>query len=133
MVRMEFKIIDPLLSSNTTYACYFVYKISEHMENPVEVKIKQLMLNYPPGVMVSGYTNVVYLSTPQSLVIGSDGAERSPNTMNKHTMVESPRRRKDGWSEVRLGEFSKHNIQDSRPWYVRLTITFIFSKKTLSF
>ncbi|CAI9291967.1 unnamed protein product [Lactuca saligna] len=51
MVRMEFKIIDPLLSSNTTYACYFIYKISEHMENPVEVKIKQLMLNYPPGVM----------------------------------------------------------------------------------
>jgi len=72
---------------------------------------------------------LVYLSIPQSLVVGPDGEERPPTTMYKTELIEFPSKRKDGWWEVRLGEFITHNDQltkNFRQWYV-LFITISFS------
>ncbi|KAL7609838.1 hypothetical protein Lser_V15G12891 [Lactuca serriola] len=125
-IHMSFKIRSPLFSSKTTYACYLVYKIHVHLQNPLRVTIKQRMLKLPRGD--NDFRNnhrrynqekFVYLSLPQSPIIEPDGALRSCGTINKPEMIEFPRKREDGWWEVRLGEFVTHDneqmVQCSRP------------------
>lgn len=136
---MSFKIRSPLFSSKTTYACYLVYKIHVHLQNPLRVTIKQRMLKLPRGD--NDFRNnhrrynqekFVYLSLPQSPIIEPDGALRSCGTINKPEMIEFPRKREDGWWEVRLGEFVTHDneqmVQCSRPRYVLIIIKKFFQK-----
>ncbi|XP_023765679.1 uncharacterized protein LOC111914158 isoform X4 [Lactuca sativa] len=106
--RISLKIIDSFLSTNTSYSCYLVYKIQGHVENPIIVGITQRMSRKPRNENKRWYNqqNIVYLSTPQSHVIGElDSYKESHSTMNKTNMIAYPRRRSDGWWEVKLGEF----------------------------
>lgn len=78
------------------------------MENPIIVGITQRMSRKPRNENKRWYNqqNIVYLSTPQSHVIGElDSYKESHSTMNKTNMIAYPRRRSDGWWEVKLGEF----------------------------
>ncbi|CAH1454465.1 unnamed protein product [Lactuca virosa] len=125
--RMSLKIIDSFLSTNTSYSCYLVYKIQGHVENPVIVGITQRMSRKPHNENKRWYNqqNIVYLSTPQSQVIGElSGYKESHSTMNKTNMIAYPRRRSDDWWEVKLGEFITFDdagdnekwIQNFLPW-----------------
>ncbi|KAI3506039.1 hypothetical protein L1887_28393 [Cichorium endivia] len=113
-VAMSLDIKNHLFSVKTAYACYFVYKISGPLPHP----LRTMMVYYAGKSENSGndqerHMKVVYLTTPQRPVIGPHGTEKSPSTMNKMEGIGFPRMRKDGWWEVRLGEFMAHN--DHRP------------------
>ncbi|KAI3506042.1 hypothetical protein L1887_28396 [Cichorium endivia] len=127
-VYIHFTITSSLLSANTSYACYLVYKIPQAFHNPVDVSTHRTILGLAqhdgePGAFYhDGY---FYLSRYQSpVVIGLDGAEGegTPSTIsNKLLIRELPRKREDGWLELRLWKFTTHDdpsIQKSCPmWF----------------
>ncbi|KAI3690936.1 hypothetical protein L2E82_49149 [Cichorium intybus] len=95
-VAMSLDIKNHLFSVKTAYACYFVYKISGPLPHP----LRTMMVYYAGKSENSGndqerHMKVVYLTTPQRPVIGPDGTEKSPSTMNKMEGIGFPRMRKD--------------------------------------
>ncbi|KAL8209955.1 hypothetical protein R6Q57_006687 [Mikania cordata] len=92
-------IESQLLSSQTTYACYLVYKLPKkppRFHAPIVVEDKAL------GPDNCQY---VYLASPQTPVIRVRLDENSYNPLNRPKIKGLPQCRKDGWMEVQIWEF----------------------------
>ncbi|GKB26365.1 F-box protein-like protein, partial [Tanacetum coccineum] len=85
--RIQCKIESRLLSSDTKYKCYLVFKISEKcrgLHYPVRVRDQRHRKNKVVGIL--------YL--------------RSPSQYNLHDTFRVPEQREDGWMEVNVWEFN---------------------------
>nr|GFB14334.1 serine/threonine-protein kinase, active site protein [Tanacetum cinerariifolium] len=93
--RIKCKIESVLLSSETNYACYLVFKLSDEcggLHHPVKVR-DQL-----PGK--NKEIEVIYF--------------RSPSPINLHDTFRIPEKGKDGWMEVNVWEFkTDKELKDS--------------------
>ncbi|PWA92334.1 protein kinase-like domain, Phloem protein 2-like protein [Artemisia annua] len=84
--RIQCKIESRLLSSNTKYMCYLVFKISPKcrgLHYPVKVRDQLHRKNKE--------TEIIYF--------------RPPSQINLHDTFRVPEERKDGWMEVKVWEF----------------------------
>lgn len=84
--RIQCKIESRLLSSDTKYMCYLVFKISQKcrgLHYPVKVRDQLRRKNKE--------TEIIYF--------------RPPNLINLHDSFRVPEERKDGWMEVKVWEF----------------------------
>ncbi|PWA91177.1 protein kinase-like domain-containing protein [Artemisia annua] len=121
-LSINFKFRKGLLSTNTTYACYLVYKIPQGLvyDTPVEVTINDgdcfTLVNQPYR------QKLIYLMIPQIPVIGLDGEKRHCSSSNKPKTANFPSKRKDGWWEVNIGEVvpeDQEAFEDSLPWIAK--------------
>ncbi|KAL8216287.1 hypothetical protein R6Q57_023124 [Mikania cordata] len=107
VVAMCFKIPNSAFSTNATYGCFFVYKMPYNFgwETLVTMKLEDgnVSLNRRHGKLIT------YLSIPKSPVIGSHGVLRSKKPINQLKTIQLPRKRKDDWLELNLG--NKSGIQ----------------------
>ncbi|KAM0013349.1 hypothetical protein Hdeb2414_s0044g00742181 [Helianthus debilis subsp. tardiflorus] len=117
---MCFKVPNGLLSTNTTYGCYLVYKMPEGSDCYTLVEI-----NFDGAGVIPG-NNPRNLSMPQIPVIGADGVCRSTIPINDPKNRQLPRKRTDGWLEVALNniqedeEFGYVQSRENRPWRSRV-------------
>ncbi|MFS7950688.1 putative phloem protein [Helianthus anomalus] len=89
-----------LLSSNTTYASYLVYKLPKNQtrfEAPVRV--------YDNLCRSGDATRYIYLSSPQTPVIRQKADQNTHNPPNTCMTKGLPQQRNDGWMEVQIWEF----------------------------
>nr|XP_043606840.1 uncharacterized protein LOC122578857 [Erigeron canadensis] len=93
-----------MLSPNTTYAIYLVYKLPKDIhgvfECPLEVK---KFHRYPENE-----TKLFLLTSPKTPVIGQGHGK---NLLNRPKIDEIPQERKDGWMEAQIWSF----ITDAAP------------------
>ncbi|MFS7982386.1 putative protein kinase RLK-Pelle-LRR-I-1 family [Helianthus anomalus] len=115
MNGFEFKIhitINPqLVSSQTTYGTYLVYKLprdQSRYEAPIEVMDEEL----------SEATWYIYLVTPQFPVIRTNAYQYTRNPSNKKGF---PEHRDDGWMEVQVYEFKTDTTSDMIHFSLKLT------------
>ncbi|KAI3687182.1 hypothetical protein L1987_80875 [Smallanthus sonchifolius] len=101
VVGMRFEVPHGLLSANTTYGCYLVYKMPQDCFSTNTITVMMKLDNEA--------FRFTYLSIPQIPVIGPDGVCGSPSPMNKLKTIQLPRKREDGWLEMNLG--NKSDIQ----------------------
>ncbi|KAJ0628960.1 putative protein kinase RLK-Pelle-CrRLK1L-1 family [Helianthus annuus] len=99
-INIKTEVRSQLVSSETTYACYLVYKLPEDeygFEGPVKVEDK---------VCDTGYTIwYIYLTTPQTPIIRPKVGQNTHKPLNLPKYNGLPRQRKDGWIEVKIWEF----------------------------
>ncbi|KAM0013366.1 putative phloem protein [Helianthus debilis subsp. tardiflorus] len=113
VVGMRFEVPTSLLSPNTTYGCYLVYKMQQHFAWESMVTMK---LDDGRTLLGQQLDNLItYLTIPQSPVIGPQGVCSSPRPINKLKTVQLPRKRKDGWLELNLGTKSDIHWMNIRP------------------
>ncbi|KAK1428418.1 hypothetical protein QVD17_17252 [Tagetes erecta] len=130
VVGLRFEVPPGLLSTNTTYGCYLVYKTpQDHFSTETIAVMMRLDHQYR--------YKFTYLSMPQVPVVGSDGLFRSFSPMNKlktsplfprnrtYSLFSSlspmnkpvlPRKRTDGWLEVNLGNKSCNELMCMEPY-----------------
>ncbi|KAM0070281.1 putative protein kinase RLK-Pelle-LRR-VIII-1 family [Helianthus debilis subsp. tardiflorus] len=88
-----------LVSSETTYACYLVYKLPEDpskLEAPIKVEDKQCD---------SGDKFwYICLTSPQTPVIRPKAGQNTHNPLNRPKIKSLPQQRNDGWIEVQIWE-----------------------------
>ncbi|KAK1417783.1 hypothetical protein QVD17_26917 [Tagetes erecta] len=85
-----------LVSSQTTYASYLIYKLPKdqsEFEAPILVKYK---------VYDSCY---IYLVNPQTPIIRPNADQNTHNPLNMPKIKGVPQQRNDGWMEVQIWEF----------------------------
>ncbi|KAI3692370.1 hypothetical protein L6452_32184 [Arctium lappa] len=124
------KIRSQILSPQTIYACYLVYKITE---NPSEFMppMRALDKNYPfHGSLIlhtllrdscfAGLWNI-YLLTPQIRVINPKDGQNTHNPMNISEVKDLPQLRNDGWMEVQVWEFCTGIITEMISMHLALT------------
>jgi hypothetical protein len=90
-----------VLSSDTTYASYFVYKLpsdQSKLEFPLEVSDKR-------GEYYCSQMYNYLVSPPNTPVIGQKFDEISNNTLIRHKLSSFPQQRSDGWMEVKIWGF----------------------------
>ncbi|KAK9075450.1 hypothetical protein SSX86_003773 [Deinandra increscens subsp. villosa] len=107
------EIQSQLLSSETTYASYLVYKIQKHQsifEAPLEVKID----------LFSDNRWYVYLVSPQTPVIRPKVDQNTHNPVNRPRIKGIPQRRNDGWMEVQIWEFQTAVTTEMIPMHIKL-------------
>ncbi|KAD0793410.1 hypothetical protein E3N88_43707 [Mikania micrantha] len=92
------KIESHLLSPQTTYATYLVYKYLP--EN-------QLRFEGPVGVIFGSFDNRwhVYLVSPTTPVIRPKADQNTHNPVHRPKIKGIPQQRNDGWMEVQIWEF----------------------------
>ncbi|KAJ0687371.1 putative protein kinase RLK-Pelle-CrRLK1L-1 family [Helianthus annuus] len=93
------EIQPQLVSSQTTYASYLVYKLPEGQsgfEAPMVVK---------DGEYMDDYYRYIYLVRPQTPVIRPKADENTHNPLSRSKIKGLPRERNDGWMEVQIWEF----------------------------
>ncbi|KAJ0919203.1 putative protein kinase RLK-Pelle-CrRLK1L-1 family [Helianthus annuus] len=124
VVGMCFKVPNGLLSTNTTYGCYLVYKMPEGSDCNTLVEMK-----FDADGMIAADKrsyNLRNLSITQIPVIGADGVCRSTIPINDPKNIQLPRKRKDGWLEVALNNiqedegFGYVQSRENRPWRSRV-------------
>ncbi|KAJ9542523.1 hypothetical protein OSB04_029029 [Centaurea solstitialis] len=105
---MSFDIVctikSKLLSPETRYACYLVFKITKDhyaFEAPTKVIDKDFNLNARHAVDFW----FIYLHSPPPPVIRSKFERHTHNQINRHKMKGLPQRRNDDWMEVQVWEF----------------------------
>lgn len=94
------KIESHVLSPQTTYASYLVYKLTEDKfscEGPVRVMDK--IFNNPLAIH-EDIVGQIYLISPQTPVIRQKVDENSHNPSNIPKLKAPPKLRSDGWMEV---------------------------------
>ncbi|GJR38641.1 kinase-like domain, phloem protein 2-like protein [Tanacetum coccineum] len=95
------EIKPEVLSPDTTYASYFVYKLpsdQSKFEFPLKVSNKR-------GEYYYMHTYSYLVSPPNTPVIGQKFDENCYNPLNRHKLSALPRQRTDGWMEVKVWEF----------------------------
>ncbi|KAL8246501.1 hypothetical protein R6Q59_007717 [Mikania micrantha] len=110
--RIKFKIESKMLSENTEYGCYLVFKLSKNecgLHCPVMVQDQNQRKNKQ--------TEVVYL--------------RSPSPCNINDFSRLPRERKDGWMEVCVWKF-KPDHDKLRNSCVSMNLKFASYEGTMS-
>ncbi|MFS7919853.1 putative phloem protein [Helianthus anomalus] len=98
VVRISCKIRSEMLSQDTKYSCYLVFKLSEKCRGlhcPVKVRHLRRRKNKEDK-------NIYF---------------RSPNPWNLHDFNHIPEQREDGWMEVNVWNFSSnHKLQNDYFW-----------------
>ncbi|GJR27087.1 kinase-like domain, phloem protein 2-like protein [Tanacetum coccineum] len=104
----KFELVNEIkfevLSADTTYATYFVYKLpldQSRFKSPLEVNNKS-------GEYAQLFSKRMYsylVSPPNTAVIGQKFEENSYNPLNRHKLSYLPRQRSDGWMEVKVWQF----------------------------
>ncbi|KAM0070232.1 putative protein kinase RLK-Pelle-CrRLK1L-1 family [Helianthus debilis subsp. tardiflorus] len=118
------KIKSQLLSSQTTYACYLVYKFPKDQsgfEAPVKVKDKECTH--------SDRIWYIYLERPRTPLIRSNANQNSHNPLNRPTMKGLPKQRNDGWMEVQIWEFKVATATTTETIPMHLTLSRCGSNK----
>ncbi|KAM0070280.1 putative phloem protein [Helianthus debilis subsp. tardiflorus] len=96
-IRTE--VQSQLVSSETTYACYLVYKLPEDQsgfEAPVKLEDERC-----DSVDIIWY---IYLTSPQTQVIRPKAGQNTHNPLNRPKIKGLPQQRNDGWIEVKIWE-----------------------------
>ncbi|KAI3515447.1 hypothetical protein L1887_14343 [Cichorium endivia] len=106
-----------MLSPQTTYACYLVYKLEENHESPVKVNN---VISTPP---YHTHTWYIYLLGPQTPVIRSKVYQNAHNPLNRPKKKGLPRERNDGWMEVQVTEFRTDTTDELTFENLRLTLS----------
>ncbi|KAL8208293.1 hypothetical protein R6Q57_007705 [Mikania cordata] len=99
-----------MLSPNTTYATYLVYKLPEPsletFECPIEVKVSDRFYSEETQV------HFIFLTSPKTVVINminddedhDRGSHKNP--LSRPKMEGIPKERKDGWMETEMWAFT---------------------------
>ncbi|GKA14854.1 kinase-like domain, phloem protein 2-like protein [Tanacetum coccineum] len=104
--RIKREIESKVLSPETTYAVYLVYKLPQD----------QLLLKAP---LKTGYTGFAYLVCPRTLVVGQKLDENTYKTMNKPNKLDNiSQQRSDGWMEVKVWEFHTKTTWKQSLWKI---------------
>nr|XP_043628063.1 uncharacterized protein LOC122599568 [Erigeron canadensis] len=89
-----------LLSPETKYACYLVYKIERGgCTSPMRVRY------YPRDWGSWKYGSYIYLVSPQTPVIRPKAGQNTHNPLIRPRLKGIPQQRSDGWMEVQVWEF----------------------------
>ncbi|XP_071701816.1 uncharacterized protein [Rutidosis leptorrhynchoides] len=101
-VYMEFFHNQVLLSKDTSYECYLIYKLPQGLVYPTPVTAT--MFDYKFFSLEERcQEKKVFLSIPQVPVIGPDGEMiRSATLVTNFKNVQVPKERNDGWLEVKV-------------------------------
>ncbi|MFS7928178.1 putative phloem protein [Helianthus anomalus] len=99
-IYVKTNVQSQLVSSETTYACYLVYKLPEDQSGfkaPVKVE---------DGRRDSVDENIcyIYLTSPQTLVIRPNAGQNTHNSLSRPKIKGLPQQRNDGWIEVKIWE-----------------------------
>nr|GEX69691.1 protein kinase-like domain, phloem protein 2-like protein [Tanacetum cinerariifolium] len=109
------RIASQDVSSETRYACYLVYRLpldQSTFEAPLHVNINN-------GHAQDAW--FVYLSPPNSPVIGQNLDENSWNPLNRFKGNGIPKQRGDGWMEVKVWEFQTQDTRKTTHIHLKLT------------
>ncbi|GJS50474.1 kinase-like domain, phloem protein 2-like protein [Tanacetum coccineum] len=115
----KFKLVSEIepttLSPDTKYASYLVYKLPEDQSTfdaPMFVWEKD-------GYMHNGW--YIYLgSPPNTPVIGQKFNENNYNPLNRHKLNALPRKRSDGWMEVKAWQFDTKKTPETVSVHLKL-------------
>ncbi|KAI3512287.1 hypothetical protein L1887_19602 [Cichorium endivia] len=109
--RINCTIKSQMLSQDTDYACYLVFKLSEKCRGlHCPVKVRDLLHRNNKEV------EILYF--------------RSPSTSNLHDTHQAPEQRPDGWMEVKVWKFNfNHEVKTNR---VRMNLKLISYEGTMS-
>lgn len=102
-----------MLSPDTTYASYLVYKLHEShsgCEPPLEVS--DVSKNNDPWY--------IYLLTPLTPIIGRKVNRDTHNLFSRPKRKGLPQQRKDGWMEVQVSEFRTGTATEEITKFLRL-------------
>ncbi|KAL7587440.1 hypothetical protein Lser_V15G40498 [Lactuca serriola] len=88
-----------MLSPQTTYACYLVYKLKQNHVSPV--KVNNVMSTAPYHT----HTWYIYLLSPQIPIIRPKVHHNTHKPLNRSKKKGLPQERNDGWMEVQVTEF----------------------------
>ncbi|KAK1417803.1 hypothetical protein QVD17_26937 [Tagetes erecta] len=94
------KIRSQLLSPETAYASYLVYKLPQ-----VKSLLEAPMLVKGEEYLGSDYNWYIYLVSPQTPVIRPEAGQKTHNPLDRPKIKGVPRERNDGWMEVLIWEF----------------------------
>ncbi|KAM0070238.1 putative phloem protein [Helianthus debilis subsp. tardiflorus] len=99
IIEIKTKVQSQLVSSETTYACYLVYKLpgdQSRFEGPVKSQ----------GWYTRDKIRYIYFtSPPQTPVIITKAGQNTHNPLNRPKIRGLPKQRNDGWIEVQIWEF----------------------------
>ncbi|KAI3692367.1 hypothetical protein L6452_32181 [Arctium lappa] len=103
--RIICKIKSQVLSPQTTYACYLIYKITEnHSEFVPPMRVVDKKLRASVHHLVAWW--YIYLLSPQTRVINPKDGQNTHNPSNISKVKGLlPQLRNDGWMEVHVWEF----------------------------
>ncbi|KAK9050803.1 hypothetical protein SSX86_030228 [Deinandra increscens subsp. villosa] len=94
------KFRSKLLSPQTTYGTYLVYKLPEGYKNVKPPPVQVVDRDSHPKEVYS-----VLLDIPQAPVISCNAKNKSFDPSNRLKLKGLPKRRRDGWMEVQVHEF----------------------------
>ncbi|GKD17078.1 ribonuclease H-like domain-containing protein, partial [Tanacetum coccineum] len=95
---IEKEIESDVLSPETTYACYLVYKLPQDQS-----KFEGLLriTNNYIWDLDPDYPYIYLVTPPETPIIGQKLDQNTHNTLNRPKLNPVPRQRKDGWMEVK--------------------------------
>lgn len=104
VLRINCKIKSQMLSQDTDYACYLVFKLSEKCRGlHCPVKVRNLLHRNKKEV------EIIYF--------------RSPKPWNLHDTNQAPQQRPDGWMEVKVWKFNlNHELIKNDSFRVNLKL-----------
>ncbi|KAK9077819.1 hypothetical protein SSX86_006157 [Deinandra increscens subsp. villosa] len=125
------KIKSQILSPETTYACYLVYKIPEKTSEDLldfdfPLRVKDENLHDKSVWEVLNNFGFIYLLNPQTPVIRPKLDQNSHNPLNRPKLKGTPRQRHDGWMEVRVCEYQPGTSIE--PQLMRVDLDTFFAK-----
>ncbi|XP_076930015.1 F-box protein At2g02240-like [Bidens hawaiensis] len=104
-----------LVSSQTTYASYLVYKLpKDQSEFQAPLLVEDL------GDTNSNRHWYIYLVSPQTPVIRPKADQNTHNPLNRPKFKGLPQRRNDGWMEVQIWEFGTATTTNMIPMCLAL-------------
>ncbi|MFS7985863.1 putative phloem protein [Helianthus anomalus] len=99
-----------LVSSQTTYACYLVYKLPKDQS-----EFQAPILVEDQGDFNSNRHRYIFLVSPQTPVIRPKADQNTHNPLNKPKFKGLPQERNDGWMEVQIWEFLTATTTETIP------------------
>ncbi|XP_076955840.1 F-box protein VBF-like [Bidens hawaiensis] len=102
-----------LVSSQTRYAIYLVYKL------PKERSGFEAPMLAEDGLGSKCY---IYLESPRTRVIRPKAVQNTYNSLNRPGMKTLPQQRDDGWMEVQIWEFETTTTMETIPINLQLTL-----------
>ncbi|GJT12087.1 kinase-like domain, phloem protein 2-like protein [Tanacetum coccineum] len=99
---IEKEIESDVLSPETTYACYLVYKLPQDQS-----KFEGLLriTNNYIWDLDPDYPYIYLVTPPETLIIGQKLDQNTHSPLNRPKLNPVPRQRKDGWMEVKVSQF----------------------------
>ncbi|MFS7923109.1 putative protein kinase RLK-Pelle-CrRLK1L-1 family [Helianthus anomalus] len=123
-----YNIKSQILSPETTYACYLVYRLPEETNFDIPLKVKDENFHDGEGWLGLNNLRFIYLLHPQTPVIGKMVGHKSHNPLNRPKLSKSiPRQRDDGWMEVQVCEVQTSTTVETISMRVGLGTTFQWS------